>query len=69
LGREGGNAHPGGSKDILGQSREITRFNLKVFPTSKRLYAYKHIQSMYPKVGLEEETKGGGKEGKKNSKG
>jgi hypothetical protein len=33
--------------------------------TSNIIYAYKYIQNMYPKVGLEEETKGGGKEGKK----
>jgi hypothetical protein len=30
-------------------------------------YAQKYIQNMYPNVGLVEETKGGGKEGKKDS--
>jgi hypothetical protein len=32
------------------------------------MYTYKYIQNMYSKVGLEEEAKGGGKEGKKDSK-
>jgi hypothetical protein len=34
------------------------------------LYRHRNIftQGMYPKVGLVEETKGGGKEGKKDSK-
>jgi hypothetical protein len=34
---------------------------------TNNIYAYKYIQNMYPKVGLIEETKGGGKEGKKDT--
>jgi hypothetical protein len=29
------------------------------------IYSYKYIQNVFPKVGLLEETKGGGKEGKR----
>jgi hypothetical protein len=36
--------------------------------TSVVIYTYKYIQKMYPKVGLVEETKIGGKEEKKGSK-
>jgi hypothetical protein len=32
------------------------------------LHIHRSIQSMYPKVGLVEKTKGGGKEGKKDKK-
>jgi hypothetical protein len=32
--------------------------------TNNIIYTYKYTQNMYPKVGLVEETKGGGKEGK-----
>jgi hypothetical protein len=35
---------------------------------SNVIHTYKYIQSMNPKMGLVEETKGGGKEGKKDSK-
>jgi hypothetical protein len=35
--------------------------------TRNIIYTYKYIQNMYPKVGLVEVTKGGGKEGKKDS--
>jgi hypothetical protein len=35
--------------------------------TSNIVYAQKYIQSMYPKVGLVEETKGGGKGKKANN--
>jgi hypothetical protein len=34
---------------------------------SNIIYPYKYIQNMYPTVGLTEETKGGGKEGMKDS--
>jgi hypothetical protein len=34
---------------------------------SNIIYTYNYIQNMHPKVGLVEETKGGGKEGKKDS--
>jgi hypothetical protein len=35
--------------------------------TSNIIYTYKYIQNMYPEIGLVEETKGAGKEGKKDS--
>jgi hypothetical protein len=35
--------------------------------TSNIIYPYKYMQNMDPKVGLVEEPKGGGKEGKKDS--
>jgi hypothetical protein len=40
------------------------RFNTN---TRNIMYTYKYIQSMYPKVKQLEETKGEGKEGKKDS--
>jgi hypothetical protein len=36
--------------------------------TNSTVHTYKYVQSMYPKVGLLEETKRGKKEGKKDSK-
>jgi hypothetical protein len=36
--------------------------------TNNIIYTYKYIQTMYPKGGLVAETKGGGKEGKKDRK-
>jgi hypothetical protein len=41
--------------------------NIHNVSTSNITYTSKCIQSVYPKVGLVEETKGGRKEGKKNS--
>jgi hypothetical protein len=35
--------------------------------TSNIIYTYKYIQNMYPKMEMVEETKGGGKDGKKDS--
>jgi hypothetical protein len=35
--------------------------------SSNAIYTFKCIQNMYPNVGLREDIKGGGKEGKKDS--
>jgi hypothetical protein len=35
--------------------------------TNNIIYTCKYIQNIYPKVGLTEETQGGGKTGKKDS--
>jgi hypothetical protein len=36
--------------------------------TNNIVYTYKYVQNLYPKLGLVEEAKGGGKEGKKGIK-
>jgi hypothetical protein len=42
-------------------------WNIDPIKMQEILYVYKYVQSMDAKVGLVEETKGGGKEGKKDS--
>jgi hypothetical protein len=61
---------------ILSEVSQVQKFKCYMFSliceyklttnASNIIYTHKYIQHMYPKVGLLEETKGGGKEGKKD---